>query len=316
MKKNTVERIDKISNWLLVVIVAVPFLLSAQALKNLAEQNGIASAWLYPVMIDGALIIFNLVALRYSLYGQRSYYAWFLVIVATVVSVVLNVAHAPETLLARTMAGMPPLFILAAFHAVVMRIEEDAKREGAVETLEKLRERIASAKKDAEAISKRADLQFAEKKKALQEKMDLEKSARMQKVEDELQAQIEKVKKELRLQVQQLQDQKAELEREIANLQKETQNGAGRAVSEKKPHKLSDSNKPVAPATVSGTRLKQLQTLSIELRDLAEFGSADVAEALNCSTRTAYDVLKAGVNAGFLDGGQGTYHFNGVPLPA
>lgn len=304
---NTIQRIDKLSNILLILIVAVPFLLSAQALKELAEQNGIAWSWLYPIMIDGALIIFNLVALRYSLYGQRSYYAWTLVIIATLVSVVLNVAHAPATGLARVMAAMPPLFILAAFHAVVMRIEEDAKRDGAVETLEKLHQRIKAAKLEADAAVQKAERTIAEKREALQAQLQKEHAAQVQDMEADLQVQTEKVKESLRVQVQELQAQKVQLEKEIASLQRQAVQAASTPASPKK---------QAAPVTaVSATRLKQLQ--KIELGLSGSFVAEDIQSLLGCSERTAYNILRVGTDAEFLARAEnGTYHFNGVPLPA
>ena len=131
-----IRRIDKVSNWLLALIVGIPFLISAGALKALAEQQGMAWPILYPFMIDGGLIIFKALALRASLYGQRDGYAWGMAGVLTILSVVLNVLHvtvesetAEPAALAGFMAGLPPLVIFAAFVAVGRRIEGDMQRE-------------------------------------------------------------------------------------------------------------------------------------------------------------------------------------------
>ena len=134
----------------LVIVVLIPFIVSFGALKELAAENGVNYPFMYPLMIDLSLIIFNLIALRSSLYGERNLYALVLVVVATVISVVLNTVHAPRELLPMFMAALPPLFILAAFHLVVVRIEQSAKNGRAILTLEKLNRMIAAAKAEHE----------------------------------------------------------------------------------------------------------------------------------------------------------------------
>ncbi|MCA9936216.1 MAG: DUF2637 domain-containing protein [Anaerolineales bacterium] len=148
-----VARLDKWSNWLLVIVVLIPFIVSFGALKELAAENGVNYPFMYPLMIDLSLIIFNLIALRSSLYGERNLYALTLVVVATVISVVLNTVHAPREPLPMFMAALPPLFILAAFHLVVVRIEQSAKYGRATLTLEKLNRMIAAAKAKHEQLT-------------------------------------------------------------------------------------------------------------------------------------------------------------------
>jgi DNA-binding NarL/FixJ family response regulator len=126
----TIKKIDRLTNWLLVAIVAIPFVLSASALNDLAAQHGQRPSWLYPVMVDGGLIIFKLLVLRAALRGQRDGYAWTMAVTATVISVGLNVHHAAPDWTARLMSALPPLAILAAFVAVTRRIEETAVEEG------------------------------------------------------------------------------------------------------------------------------------------------------------------------------------------
>lgn len=148
-----VARVDAWSNRLLIIVVLIPFIVSFGALKDLAAKNGISYPFMYPLMIDLSLIIFNLVALRSSLYGERNWYAWSLVIMATLISVVLNVVHAPPVPLSMFMAGLPPLFILAAFHLVVLRIEQSAKRSRATMTLTHLKKEIESAQTEREQLN-------------------------------------------------------------------------------------------------------------------------------------------------------------------
>jgi len=149
-----IKQIDKWSGWLTAVVVIIPFIVSYGSLKDLAAANGVNYPFMYPLMIDLSLIIFNLIALRSSLHGERNLYAWTLVVIATFISVVLNVVHAPRGVLPMFMAALPPLFILAAFHLVVLRIEHSAQRHQVVNTLSHLVKRIKEARAEHEQLTR------------------------------------------------------------------------------------------------------------------------------------------------------------------
>jgi DNA-binding transcriptional ArsR family regulator len=153
-----VARLDRLTNWLLGAILFIPFLISFGALRGLAAANGVSYPALYPIMVDGGLIIFKAIALRASLRGERDGYAWSMAVAATVISVVLNVVHVPPTLptlgLARFMAALPPLVILAAFIAVSRRVEESVRREGALATYEALQQAIGEKRQTLDRIVK------------------------------------------------------------------------------------------------------------------------------------------------------------------
>lgn len=144
-KSSQIERIDRMTNWLMAIVIAVPFLISFGSLRNLAQENSVAYPLLYPIMVDGGLLIFKALALRESLRGRRDWYTWTMAAALTAVSVALNVVHAPAgDVLAQMMAALPPALILLAFIAVSRRIEDAAKREGAVMTLAEIRAEIDS----------------------------------------------------------------------------------------------------------------------------------------------------------------------------
>ncbi len=152
-----IKQIDKWSGWLTALVVIIPFIVSYGSLKDLAAANGVNYPFMYPLMIDLSLIIFNLIALRSSLHGERNLYAWTLVVIATFISVVLNVVHAHRGLLPMFMAALPPLFILAAFHLVVLRIEHSAKRHQVVNTLSHLVKRIKEARAEHEQLNRQIE---------------------------------------------------------------------------------------------------------------------------------------------------------------
>jgi biotin operon repressor len=136
---DTVRRLDNITKVMMTVLILIPFLISFGSLWGLAEEYGVGWAMLYPLMIDGGLLIFKLLVLSASLRGETDHYSWGMAALLTVISIALNVAHVPADtanwLLAAFMFGLPPALILAAFVAVTRRVEGQARRETAVLTL-------------------------------------------------------------------------------------------------------------------------------------------------------------------------------------
>jgi DNA-binding NarL/FixJ family response regulator len=158
-----IEKIDRVTNWLLAGIIAVPFLISFGALRDLAAKNAITYPLLCPFMIDGGLLIFKALALRESLRGRRDWYTWTMAAALTAVSVILNVVHAPDDILAQVMAALPPALILLAFIAVSRRIEQAAKHEAAVMTLADLDTAVSDKRAEIDSIDDALDAMTAER---------------------------------------------------------------------------------------------------------------------------------------------------------
>lgn len=103
-----------------VAVGGLSFALSFTALTDLAAGNGVPSsqAWMLPLVIDGGVIVATTatVALR-----RHGWYAWALLLLSSVVSVVGNVLHAqPHGPVGMFIAAIPPLWLLAATHLTVM----------------------------------------------------------------------------------------------------------------------------------------------------------------------------------------------------
>ena len=112
----------------LVALLAIAaFGLSFGALKDLAiTQGGIASsvAWLFPLIIDGGIVVFSLAALRASIVGGNRRWYMHLVVIVTLFSVGLNIAHASKGIISGIMAAMPPLLLFMAFESLMRQIHE------------------------------------------------------------------------------------------------------------------------------------------------------------------------------------------------
>ncbi len=129
---------------LVFLLAAAAFLLSFDALKHLAATNGIPAgkSWIYPAIVDGAIIVFSLSVLQASLNRQHTLYPWILVGAFTVLSVILNIVHAPTSFLSRVLAAIPPLALFLSFELLMGQIKGIVQRSGAVQSLHELFEAI------------------------------------------------------------------------------------------------------------------------------------------------------------------------------
>ncbi|MBK9056029.1 MAG: DUF2637 domain-containing protein [Chloroflexi bacterium] len=136
--------ISTLTGVLVFLLAAAAFLLSFDALKHLAATNGIPAgkSWIYPAIVDGAIIVFSLSVLQASLNRQHTLYPWILVGAFTVLSVILNIVHAPASFLSRVLAAIPPLALFLSFELLMGQIKGIVQRSGAIQSLQELFEAI------------------------------------------------------------------------------------------------------------------------------------------------------------------------------
>jgi hypothetical protein len=117
------ERLLRPLTILLVVGVAgLAFVVSFEAISAFAVATGAfppTLGWCASLLVDTFTAAATLVVWSRSLAGLGAGYARTLVAAATVVSLALNVAHAPDRLAARLVAALPPLALLAAVELVM-----------------------------------------------------------------------------------------------------------------------------------------------------------------------------------------------------
>ena len=141
------------------------FWLSFDALRGLAMDSGVSgrTAWLYPAIIDGAIVVFSLSVVQVSLNRERARYPWFLVGLFTALSVVLNIVHARPDLLARLLAAVPPVALFLSFELLMNQLKATVRRTAAQQSLADLT--TALQQKEAElnelAARKQAELDTA-----------------------------------------------------------------------------------------------------------------------------------------------------------
>lgn len=131
MLPKAVVIISRVTACSVALLTLLSFLLSYEALHNLASETGAfpsKAAWIYPLILDGAIIVFSLSALRASICGEPTKWFMNLVIVVTLTSILLNVAHAPSELLPRIIAGTAPALLFLAFESLMRQVKAEVVR--------------------------------------------------------------------------------------------------------------------------------------------------------------------------------------------
>jgi len=103
-------------------IALIAFAVSFEAISGYAVEVGAfphGLRWCAPLLVDTFTLAACLVILARARDGVRATYAWSLVVVASTVSVALNVAHAPPHTSARLVASLPPAALLASLELVM-----------------------------------------------------------------------------------------------------------------------------------------------------------------------------------------------------
>lgn len=136
----TVRLLSTVTGIMVALLAAGAFALSFDALQKLAHDHGVSIGltWIWPLILDGAIVVFSLSVLRASLFRESVRYPMALVVCATGASLVFNMAHAQEGTLAKLMAAVPPLALFASFELVVRQIRSEVERGGCLASLSEL----------------------------------------------------------------------------------------------------------------------------------------------------------------------------------
>jgi hypothetical protein len=105
------------------VLAAAAFTLSYDALHQLALDSRVRPglAWLWPVVIDGTIVVALLTVLAAKRAATRAGYPWALAAVFSAASVAFNVAHAPDRPVARLVFVMAPVALVLTTHLLMQQ---------------------------------------------------------------------------------------------------------------------------------------------------------------------------------------------------
>lgn len=118
------ERIERVTTAGVAGLAVGAFLLSYDALHQLARSSHVPAllAWLWPLIVDGFILVASLAVLDAVHSGRRPLYPWVLVLAFSALSVTFNVLHAPDDLVAQLVAAIPPLALVLSFELLMRQI--------------------------------------------------------------------------------------------------------------------------------------------------------------------------------------------------
>jgi hypothetical protein len=105
------------------LLAAAAFTLSYDALHQLALDSRVrpALAWLWPVVIDGTIVVALLTVLAAKRADARAAYPWALAGLFSAASVAFNIAHAPDRPVAQLVFAMAPVALVLTTHLLMQQ---------------------------------------------------------------------------------------------------------------------------------------------------------------------------------------------------
>lgn len=130
LKDRSIRVISHLTILLVVLLAVASFTLSYEALAELAQRSGAISAgksWVFPLCVDGSIVVFSIAALRATITGERGMWPLALVITTTLASIALNIAHAPGGFASCLVGAMPPLLLFLAFESLMRQVASNLR---------------------------------------------------------------------------------------------------------------------------------------------------------------------------------------------
>ena len=154
----------------LVFLVALgSFTLSYNALRDYAAHNGIPGhlAYIWPLLIDFALIVFSLSVVNSYLQSESTFKQWGLVGVYTLATIGFNVAHAPGNLAAQIVAAIAPVSLFFSFELLMGQLKTSVKKQGLARNIEQLGQDLNAKRSTVQNVD-----QQLEQKRSTIERLD------------------------------------------------------------------------------------------------------------------------------------------------
>jgi hypothetical protein len=155
--------VNRITNTLTLTVAALvaaigagAFIISYDALYSTGLANGTPErwAWIWPLLIDGPLVVFTIAALAAQLTRQSIKLWAALVITYTLATVAFNLSHAQPTPLGWLVAIVAPVGLLLTTEALRHLAKGTIERAAAVQSLAELSEISDKARADLDRIER------------------------------------------------------------------------------------------------------------------------------------------------------------------
>ncbi len=118
------HRIRRVSTAGVAALAGAGFAMSYGALHSLARDSGVpgALAWLWPLVVDGFIVVASLSVLHAVLEARSTAYPWCLLLLFSGISVAGNVAHGAPSPVGRLVAAVPPVALVLAVDLLMRQV--------------------------------------------------------------------------------------------------------------------------------------------------------------------------------------------------
>jgi hypothetical protein len=128
------------------------FILSFNALTDLAAKHGVSIPPLFPLVVEAGVVIFSLNALYRSIHSESAKWQWILIIGSSLLAGAFNVLHAENDPISRAMAAMPSLFLLLSFETFLGQLKHTVKRTNVIKNMVELAKTIEDNKAELDKL--------------------------------------------------------------------------------------------------------------------------------------------------------------------
>ncbi len=146
---------------LTLLMVVFSFILSFNALTDLAAKHGVSIPPLFPLVVEAGVVIFSLNALYRSIHGESAKWQWALIIGSSLLAGLFNILHAQSDLVSRIIAAMPSLFLLLSFETFLGQVKHAVKRSYLVKSVAELITELNTTRVELDSLlaAKQAELE-------------------------------------------------------------------------------------------------------------------------------------------------------------
>lgn len=165
---NQIKLISYITAGLVALLALLAFVLSYSSLQNLAAQHGTGFylSYLWPLLLDFAMIVFSLAILRANLRQEPARYPWSLAIVFAGLATAGNVLDVeamavllgiPAIWISAAVKALAPVALVLAFELLMSMVKAEIKRAAVVESLAALTADCERLTVESERLTGRRD---------------------------------------------------------------------------------------------------------------------------------------------------------------
>lgn len=126
--------VSKLAAWLVGLLAIMAFVLSYSSLQHMAAGHGITGwlSYVWPALLDFAMVVFSLAILRANLRQEPSWYPWSLTIAFSGVSVLANILDVtplgiPSVVIAAGVKALAPVALVLAFELLMTMVRAEIR---------------------------------------------------------------------------------------------------------------------------------------------------------------------------------------------